>query len=283
MCSISCINTNSTSPYHTEVGGFIGATVASAVTDLENAACIVNREKNPASGGIVGCCFAEDDGGQNDILRCVNSGLVISYSGYDSATTGGIIGWAPLRTVVSECGNSGEVIANRLLNGRSGGILGDFEDRTSDPKGSINNCWNTGKLSGGMVGGIVGYANGTWNGITGNITISNCWSSGTSAYYMYIGGIIARNYQSVVSNCFYLQQNGISRGINGKTDVPEQTKGCTLAEFKNQSSITISAERSGYLNALLNGTDSVWSVNTKEDNELAPGVLKGFSVFSWQL
>jgi hypothetical protein len=212
--------------------------------------------------------------------------MVFSFSERDSSNSAGIIGYAQGRSLVSECWNSGEVFAYTSGNNtKIGGIVGAITE--SD----IYDCWNTGNLSLNLTssesscGGIAGCST-----LSHNANISRCWSTGTitaeGTASIRVGGISGYDNRGdvTISDCFYWDGCGISHGVgNVSTDVEANTKACTLDELKNLSEISRTGTTAGYLNDLLNGAGSVWSVNTKEDDEIAPGVLKGFSVFSWEL
>ena len=285
-CFNTDVNAGSSSSNSLKLGGFAGYAYNSALTNLENAAIVVAFSNRAYAGGIAG----NMNGATSSVTGCVNSGLILAYSDSTLASAGGIIGLMQTTSSVSECSNCGEILsASETSNAFAGGIAG-IVDRTSGTT-AISDCWNTGDLKCAGTGEI--YAGGI-AGIISNTSVANCWNSGSftnlfGAGTEYVGGIIgnknSNNSVCAVSNCFYLgeTEGGMSKGIgNVSSDVNTETAKCTLAQLKNQGVIT-SVTPTGYLNALLNGTRSVWSVNTKADGELGPGVYKGFSVFTWQL
>ena len=171
-----------------------------------------------------------DYGGVITNVRVEDSYFDVNYS------VGGIVGHN--YGTVSNCSNSGTVIG--VANYVSvGGIVGENG-------GTVSNCSNSGAVTGtgspnsASVGGIVGYC-------TGKVT--NCSNSGAvtgTGYYVYVGGIVGDIYYSgtaMVSDCYYLEQEGLqgvgsgsgtSSNVESKT--PEEYKSGEVANLLNQAS-----------------------------------------------
>ena len=104
---------------------------------------------------------------------------------------GGIVGWNNMYSVISGCGNSGDVIGEYQY---VGGIAGYNN-------ASANNCCSIGHVVGfEHVGGIMGYNNKPAD-------VNKCFAAGlidsTNLAGNYIGGIVGHNDdQSTIKNCF---------------------------------------------------------------------------------
>jgi len=113
------------------------------------------------------------------IKNCVNK---CTITGGESKGTGGIVGAAWNHAVVTGCSNEGSITASPFTTTGDdakydlpvGGIAGESE-------GSINNCWNTGKVSGcgGNTGGIVGSSK------VSDAIIYKCYNTGNISNVKY--------------------------------------------------------------------------------------------------
>ncbi len=182
---------------------------------------------------IVGC--AEDTA----IADCVNTGDVeASGSNSYSSEAAGIVTRPYKNVAVKNCYNSGEIriTGDRLSMSFAGGIVSCTQDN-----GNISDCYNVGTVTvnytgngdgyTAMAGGIVGN---TYN--TGN-TASNCYSVGTltstGTGTSYVGGVVGRNKNGTVGNCYYLDSTAEKAiGNNGGT-ADEATGSKTAKEFAN--------------------------------------------------
>lgn len=143
------------------------------------------------SGGIIGGYFCISSSGINTVTKCTNSASI------NNTNSGGILGFVnfPLCTsisvnIVSECINTGTVIANDRVN--AGGIVGCANFTQSYGTNTIINCKNTGNIGGVGCGGITGadiggaFSDYSYNCI---VNIRNCCSTGTVSNTSTMAGI----------------------------------------------------------------------------------------------
>ena len=111
---------------------------------------------------------------------------------------GGVVGYN--NGTVENCYNTGSVSGLDSV----GGVAG-WND------GSVENCYNTGKVSGGAgVGGVVGY---------NSSTVENCYNIGEVSGSP-VGGVVGYNISSV-TNCYFLQrtaESGIGQNVGSGDD-----------------------------------------------------------------
>lgn len=259
--------------FDTALGGIVGANYTGGTVS-----CCCNMGTLVASGagehidaaGVVGANFT---GGT--VSGCCNTGIVTGISEADGEVcVGGIAGFN--LAAISGCCNTGINTAIRETEGKvcAGGIVGENDHM-------VSGCYNTGIISGtgtGLIciGGIVG---------DNDSELSNCNNTGTvasvgAAGSVYAGGIAGDGTNGTITNTFYLTGTA-DQGIGiGGGDVVE----INASQARNETDITV-GDSTVILNDHLNAGagEKLWVVNTKEDNVLGEGILKGFSVFSWQL
>ena len=159
--------------------------------------------KEMTIGGIVAMSYV--DGLDIPVItNCTNYGH-FTCSGAHWTTIGGICGTSYGR--VDQCINYGSVFCSCLYTQNSnkiGGICG-WADRSNC---IISNCYNVGTIGAGYLGndnysgGIVGYEY--------LAKINNCLSLGAFEYTNNVGAshsVVGKNNQSVVENCFYINDN----------------------------------------------------------------------------
>ena len=116
---------------------------------------------------------------------------------------GGVVGYN--NGTVENCYNTGSVSGLDSV----GGVAG-WND------GSVENCYNTGKVSGGAgVGGVVGY---------NSSTVENCYNIGEVSGSP-VGGVVGYNISSV-TNCYFLQrtaESGIGKNEGTSSNVEART------------------------------------------------------------
>lgn len=194
----------------------------------------INNE-NADNQGLFG---KVDDGGVITNVRVEDSYIDVNYS------VGGIVGVN--YGTVSNCSNSGTVIDTNTYTD-VGGIVGENG-------GTVENCSNSGTVTGtgspndAYVGGIVG-------GCSGKVT--NCSNSGAvgtlgTGFHAFLGGIVGEiDYYygtPTVSDCYYLEQDGL-QGVGNE----EENKGVTPKDED--------AYKSGEVANLLNqasGEEELW-------------------------
>ncbi len=147
----------------------------------------------------------------------------LSVSGYVAGNdfTGGIVGYARVSSVISNCSNSATVIGT---GEKTGGVVGQLYD-----KSSVIDCYNSGSVKGNKyVGGVVGrtyyasvniycYVTNCYNigsvkgtnsnvgGILGEGTycdVTNCYNSGSVEGYGNVGGVVGYSSVNDVTNCY---------------------------------------------------------------------------------
>ena len=133
--------------------------------------------------------------------------------------------------------------------------------------GTIENCYNTGAVSGGQYfGGVCG--SNTYAG-----KINNCYNTGTvTGTESYVGGVCGYNYSSsTISNCYYLNTTATG-GIGTNNGTLEKVESKTSTQFG-----------SGEVAYLLNGSKSdgtlAWGQTLTGDNKQDFPVLGGAKVY----
>ena len=214
-------------------GNIAGGIVASITVNTSENSCqvinCINRAKiigDELAGGIIGERTSSD--GNLIIADCINFAEISS----DIVGTGGIIGMAYNNTKIYNCYNIGKIFRQDTQeNGYPGlgGIVG-----LAMYGNSIINSYNLGdvenKGSVGNTGGIVGYK--AW----AETYLENCYNTGKLSGKV-VGGIIGScnisNELLITQNCFYLN-NDISKGIgSGLKEDSEDIKGVSENELKS--------------------------------------------------
>ena len=214
-------------------GNIAGGIVASITVNTSENSCqvinCINRAKiigDELAGGIIGERTSSD--GNLIIADCINFAEISS----DTVATGGIIGMAYNNTKIYNCYNIGKIFRqNTQENGYTGlgGIVG-----VAMYGNNIINSYNLGdvenKGSVGNTGGIVGYKG--W----AETYLENCYNTGNLSGRVE-GGIIGScnisNELLITQNCFYLN-NDISKGIrSGLKEDSEDIKGVSENEIKS--------------------------------------------------
>jgi len=136
-----------------------------------------------AAGGIVGSNNMEDDTFSMTILRCVNSGNIIS-----KYRVGGFIGWlSSYNCKIEYCINQANIVGTEYV----GGIVGEW--RNNKNSDGILNCRNSGNIIGNAnIGGMVGIIDNFASFDEGWYKISNCINEGDigTDTSKYVGGTI---------------------------------------------------------------------------------------------
>lgn len=186
------------------IGGVLGSgegsgvTIRSCVSQVDISVSFVNDQKaqNSAVGGLVGRLSGS---GSHKITDCRNEGRV--YTAFEPGAyylggsgsgggQGGIVGFIGASAQLERCVNTGAVYAGRAAG--VGGIVGNA-DGSSKESITLNQCANQGAVSndtGGVLlrkggtGGIIGLV------LTGSITVSSCYNTGTVAGSAIVGGIL---------------------------------------------------------------------------------------------
>lgn len=110
---------------------------------------------------------------------------------------GGIAKWSNGADFIN-CWNGADI----YCSGYSGGIVGTVRD---GGESIVKGCYNIGSVysSGGAIGGIIGHLDTSRNGISVNVTISDCYNAGTITADDNAGGIVGRVQDGhTVKNCY---------------------------------------------------------------------------------
>ena len=150
------------------------------------------------------------------------TGCTFSGSGSVSGvlSVGGVVGNNDNSGSVENCYNTGTVSGSD----RVGGVVG------YNNGGTVENCYNTGEVTGrATVGGVVGYNSSSVVGDNrGNVT--GCYNTGEVTGRRGVGGVVGYN-DSSVENCYYQTGKGVAVGIGGPTDTSGKAEGKDEAAF----------------------------------------------------
>ena len=133
-------------------------------------------------------------------------------------TTGGVVG--SNNGTVENCYNTGGVSGTSSIGG-VGGVVGSND-------GVVRNCYNTGTVNGSdYVGGVVGH------GFKGS-SIKGCYNAGSVNGDDYVGGVIGFNLGEL-KRCFFDRDvfSGNSVGFSDSEEGFVTVAGMTTDEFKN--------------------------------------------------
>lgn len=219
--------------------GVIGITGEVKGLTLENVSINIASNGDASAGGIAGANMGKISGCHIKVSGGADSS--ISAGGTGSVFIGGIAGFN--MGSISQSSNAAEI---RLLSGAdsiTGGIAG------GDDGGSIDNCFNTGKINnaGGNYtilasGGILGWSLST-TGITASYCISTGEISVADSGISIVGGIQGLTNADNIENCFFLAGTAAA-GYNilaGDMQFVPSSVGAaakTLAELKTPSIFT---------------------------------------------
>lgn len=209
-----CTNavTVSSAKYAAGIAASIGTSTGTVISGCRNTAPV--SAAGDYLGGIVAIAT-----GKTEIKSCFNSAAVKNSGkpgGY-SYCTGGIAGSAASNSVISMCGNTGE-IASTIKS--TGGIAGRIS-------GTIEKCFNTGDVTGIYeTGGILGASSGATTTVescynTGNIggTAPTATFNDTNAKGIggIIGGVSSNSSKAAVLDCYNAGTVTDSTGVSGVT------------------------------------------------------------------
>ena len=183
-------------------------------------------------GGIVGH-------NRGKVTDCVNNAQI----GGSQNRIGGVVGFN--EGIMAQCGNTGSIFSTsgQYVCGIAGG-------QGHIVNGSMNDCWNTGSVTGDFyVGGVAGSVNTNQPGTV--IQIKNCWSVGsiTCTDSETMGGIAGESVACQITSCYStIDPIGTEGDSSTLTDVTVKT----LEQFA-----------SGEVAYLLQGeqADQIWGQN----------------------
>jgi hypothetical protein len=210
----NCSNSGAVSGFQS--GGVVGAgsgytNGTAIITNCSNSGAISGTQSGGVAGG--GAAYS----GTTIMLNCSNTGSV--YGGGAGGIVGGVAGYTNGISIIQNCANYGTIYIDTSgatyydsNYGGAGGVVGSLAGYQGTA--TIQNCSNSGTISGISVGGIVGQ----WFGAnTNNIcSISNCYNSGNISGTS-VGGICGSDigydyngsYYSTVNimNCYSVGTN----------------------------------------------------------------------------
>ena len=153
-----------------------------------------------SSGDVAGLFGVIGSSGVVKNVGISNSDVSVVVTVTDKiAYAGGVCGYS--EGTIENCWNSGSVSGSASFVGYAGGVCGWNQ-------GTITNCWNSGSVSASVSGSgsVVGYGGGVCGYSSG--TIGNCWNSGkvsSSDNSVYGGGVCgAARSTSNITNCYWL-------------------------------------------------------------------------------
>lgn len=194
-----------------DLGGLIGHTNATSVTDCLADVSVSGRIYSSGVGGLLGSSEGCSISGCGAV-GSVYGGGDLKLGGYDA---GGLIGYSHLDSI-GGCFSTGAVSVGpdyRYI----GGLIGGLEASSVIDSYSWSSVTCSSFGSARAVGGLVGLSNGT---------ISNCYSTGqvvTLPLTMNVGGLVGgATTSATVSNSFwdrYTSGRSTSAGGTGKTTV----------------------------------------------------------------
>ena len=180
----NCYNTGNVSgDSGAYVGGVCGVNTKASITNCYNTGTVSSGE---CVGGVCG-------GNYGTITNCGFSGSgSVSGTGDGNIYVGGVCGVN--QGVIKECYNNGTIKTEvgYAIGIAAGGVCG------YNVGGTIENCYNTGTVTGYYAGGVCGDNRGT---------IENCYNTGTVTGY-YVGGVCGYNNGGTITNCYWLKEEG---------------------------------------------------------------------------
>ena len=150
-----------------------------------------------------------------------NVGVKNSYfkgSNYIGGICGSNYKSGTIRNCYSEANLTGVVAKNSGID--IGGVVGEND-------GKIENCYNTGKVTGNRwVGGVCGFNDGE------NV---NCYNIGEVTGTSDVGGVYGQNNGGTITNCYYLADSEVSNDDGTFAKTAEQFKSGEVAYLLNGS------------------------------------------------
>ena len=196
--------------------------------------------------GIVENCYnagtvsgSGDIGGVVGYNNSSNVHTAIVRSSYNTGTvtggsrTGGVVGHIE-SGVVENCYNTGDVTGS-VDGSDAGGVVGSIEGNVNGNESTVSNCYNTGDVTGsGNAGGVVG----SFEENQYASTVSNCYNTGDVTGGGNAGGVVGKmedSELSTVSYCYYLAKDGLN-GIGYGGDSDDDATPLTKDQFADPGS-----------------------------------------------
>lgn len=185
---LNCTNKGAVNGGSYHVGGIVGTANGTAISGCTNEGSVTGTYDtsiqlgNRGVGGIVGNAVDKVE-----VTDCRNSGNIVAPQ---QEWVGGIAGRLHQGSSVNGCTNCGAIQGGD----RTGGIVG-YADAYVDGY-QVADCANTGKVSGAnAVGGIVGHTSAS-NRENANISVTDCTNSGSVSGDSAVGGIVGDHSSS---------------------------------------------------------------------------------------
>ena len=196
---------------------------------------VAESSPNAKTGGIVENCYnagtvsVSGSGSVGGVVGHNNSSVshtAIVRSSYNTGTvtggsrTGGVVGYIE-SGVVENCYNTGDVTGS-VDGSDAGGVVGRIE--VKEYTSTVSDCYNTGDVTGGDTGGVVGRIEGNKY----ESTVSDCYNTGDVTGGGNAGGVVGsfeeNQDESTVSNCYNtgdVTGGGNAGGVVGKMEDSE--------------------------------------------------------------
>ena len=244
----NCYNKSELNCIEYTYGGVFGVlNNGSKIENCYNLGTINANNSEGDIGGVVGSVLS------STVLKCHNMGNInVLNTNY----VGGVCGSLRNGSIIQYCYNSGEIMEG---NNYIGGICGEVMAGGSTNIAKIENCYNTGKVSGKVrVGGIIGNNQGQ---------IISCYNIKSIEGTSFVGGIAGQNngYNASISNSYSLE--GTSANVCGQNNsIIEASEIKTEVQMKSEEFVEI-------LNKRLN--NKIWNLDTRTINN-------GYPILFWQ-
>lgn len=171
-----------------DFGGLIGTSGGATVKDLTVNGSVKTTVKEYHVGGIIGVVNYAS-GALTTVTGCTNNASVTAIT--DSTQAGGIVGRCYGSLIITDCTNTGAITTK---GNYAAGILAytiKSDYATAEPVITIDNCTNTGAISGVKgIGGIVGLISP--NMTIADVDVTRVSNSGEITGTEQVGGIIGR-------------------------------------------------------------------------------------------
>ena len=255
-------------------GSNIGGITALNLGEIKNCTCSIEISGNNYIGGI---CARNSDSGK--IINCSNLGKIEgTILNASNGIVGGLIG--SNNGLIENSRNSGEIVAKSNV---VGGIVGE------NLKGTINLCFNEGKVSSSGnsgVGGIVATQNGS-------AIVNACYNKGSIKGNRRIGGIVGDNAENcTVNSCYNIGEiigNKETGSIVGDNRANGNVKNCYSL---NSLSINIIGNNSGIIDEVSSNKSeeymknnefiSLLNTNSKNFKYDEDNINNGYPILAWQ-
>ena len=191
-------------------------------------------------------------------------------SNVTESKVGGVVGYNG--GTVENCYNTGKVSAPDSGNSGNnfvGGVVG------GNNGGTVENCCNIGEVSGRYVGGVVGYSSGS----SSSASVTNCYNTGEVSGGEDVGGVVGNNsFNAHVTNCYNTGNVSGPDSVNGETIVNVggvvgyNSFSVTVTNCYNTGTVTGSGDRSNVGGVVGDNSSSVTNCYFLQQDPEIPGI-----------